>query len=242
MYFLIALCVTSAIADEIKLKNEADRISYSLGQQIGRDFKRQGVNLNAAALVRGFNDASSGIEPALDLDEMNATLSNFKGRINAAQREEAKRRRAQRQQEAEEKRRKGREFLAENRSKPDVKTMPSGLQYRVIKPGTGKKPGPQDVVRMQYRARQLNGHEFDSSYSRGGSVSFSVNKVIRGLTEALQLMRTGARWELYLPPELAYGRRGPLAHQTVIYEVELLGVAEDRENAVTRKKPNDKTQ
>jgi len=228
MSFLLSLCATSVIADEIKLKSEADRISYSLGQQIGRDFKRQGVDLDAAALVRGFKDAYGGAEPVLDREEMNATLGNLKGSISAAQREEAQERRAQRQKDAEEKRRKGQEFLAENRSKPGVKTLPSGLQYKVIKSGTGQKPGPQDVVRVHYRARLLNGHEFDSSYSSEGPVSVSVNKVIRGWTEALQLMREGARWELYLPPELAYGRRGPLAGQTVIYEVELLGVGEDR--------------
>ena len=210
-----------------QLASEADRISYSLGQQIGRDFKRQGVDLDAEALVRGFNDANGGAEPALDREEMNATLGNLKGRISATQREEAQERRARKQRETEEKRRQGQEFLAENGSKPGVKTLPSGLQYKVIKSGTGQKPGPQDVVRVHYRARQLNGHEFDSSYSSGGPVSFSVNKVIPGWTEALQLMHEGARWELYLPPELAYGRRGPLAHQTVIYEVELLGVGED---------------
>ena len=178
MSFLLSLCATSVIADEIKLKGEADRISYSLGQQIGRDFKRQGVDLDAAALVRGFNDANTGAEPALAREEMNATLGKLKGRISAAQREEAQERRARKQRETEEKRRKGQEFLAENGSKPGVKTLPSGLQYKVIKSGTGKKPGPQDVVRVHYRARLLNGHEFDSSYSREGPVSFGVNKVI----------------------------------------------------------------
>jgi len=218
----------------MKLDDEADRISYSLGQQIGRDFKLQGLDLDTAALVRGFKDADGGIEPALDRKEMNTTLGKLKGRISAAQGEEAQERRARKQRETEEKRRKGQEFLAENGSKPGVKTLPSGLQYKVIKSGTGKKPGPQDVVMVHYRARLLNGHEFDSSYISERPVSFSVNKVIRGWTEALQLMREGARWELYLPPELAYGRRGPLAGQTVIYEVELLGVGEDSQAAVNQ--------
>ena len=234
--FTVILCLVlsngvSWTDETPKLENEIDRISYSLGQQIGRDFKRQGVDLDAAALVHGFKDATTGAEPALNREEMNATLGNLKGRISSAQREEAQERRARKQRETEEKRRKGQEFLTENGSKPGVKTLPSGLQYKVIKSGTGKKPGPQDVVRVHYRARLLNGHEFDSSYSSEGPVSFSVNKVIRGWTEALQLMREGARWELYLPPELAYGRRGPLAGQTVIYEVELLGVGEDRKAA-----------
>ena len=224
------------------LESEADRISYSLGQQIGRDFKRQGVDLDAAALVHGFNDANSGAEPVLDREEMNATLTNLKGRISSAQREEVQQRRAQRQKAAEENRRKGQEFLAENGSKPGVKTLPSGLQYKVIKSGSGKKPGPEDLVRVHYRARQLNGHVFGSSNDGEGPVSFHVNKVIRGWTEALQLMREGAKWELYLPPELAYGRRGPLAHQTVVYEVELLGVGEDRQAVESQTASNGKTQ
>ena len=116
------------------------------------------------------------------------------------------------------------------------------MQYKVIKSGSGKKPGPQDVVKVHYRARQLNGHEFGNSYGSEGPVSFSVNKVIRGWTEALQLMREGARWELYLPPELAYGRRGPLADQTVIYEVELLGVGEDSQATGAQTAANGKTQ
>jgi FKBP-type peptidyl-prolyl cis-trans isomerase FklB len=116
--------------------------------------------------------------------------------------------------------------MAENAEKPGVKTLPSGLQYKVIKAGTGKKPGPKDMVRVHYRAKQINGHEFDSSDNSEGPVSFNVNKVIPGWTEALQLMREGARWELFLPPELAYGRRGPLAGQTLIFDVELISVKE----------------
>lgn len=242
MSFWLLLIGKIINADEMKLDNEMDRISYSLGQQIGRDFKRQGVDLDAAALVHGFNDANAGAQPALDQEEMNATLANLKGRISAAQREEDQQRRAQRQKDADENRRKGQEFLAENGSKPGVKTLPSGLQYKVIQSGSGKKPGPQDVVRVHYRARQLNGHEFGSSYGSEGPVSFSVNKVIRGWTEALQLMREGAKWEIYLPPELAYGRRGPLANQTVIYEIELLGVGKDGQPTGAKTASNGKTQ
>jgi len=228
--------------EESKLESETDRISYSLGQQIGKDLKKLGVDLDAASLTRGFRDASAGSGPVLDGEEMTFILSTLKGRISAAQREEAQELWAWKQKETEEKRRKGQEFLVENRSKPGVKTLPSGLQYKVIKPGTGKKPGPQDVVRVHYRARQLNGHELGSSYGSDGPVSFSVNKVIRGWTEALQLMREGAKWELYLPPELAYGRRGPLANQTVIYEIELLGIGENSQSTGAQTASNGKTQ
>jgi len=208
------------------LVSETDRISYSLGYQIGSDFKRQGVDFDAEALVFGFNDASAGAEPALDREEMNTILSGLKGKISTAQREDVQERRARKQREAEEKRKKGRAFMAENAEKPSVKTLPSGLQYRVIKSGTGKKPVLNELVKVHYRARLINGHEFDSSYRRNAPSSFRVGGVIAGWTEALQLMREGAKWELYLPPELTFGSRGPLADQTLIYEIELLGVGE----------------
>jgi len=209
-----------------KLENETDRISYSLGYQVGNDFKRQGVGLDEEALVRGFNDASSGGEPILHQEVMNTILGDLKGKISTAQREGALERRARKQREAEEKRSKGRVFMAENAEKPGVKTLPSGLQYRVIKSGTGKKPVLHELVKVHYRARLINGHEFDSSYRRNAPSSFRVGGVIAGWTEALQLMREGAKWELYLPPELTFGSRGPLADQTLIYEIELLGVGE----------------
>jgi FKBP-type peptidyl-prolyl cis-trans isomerase FklB len=210
-----------------KLKSETDHISYSLGYQIGGDFKQQGVGLDAEALVRGFNDASAGAEPVMDREKMNTILSDLKGKISTKQRESARERFERKKREAEEKRRKGQTFMAENSEKPGVKTLPSGLQYKVIRVGTCKKPGPHDVVRVHYRARQINGHEFDSSYRRNGPSTFRVDGVIPGWTDALQRMREGAKWELYIPPDLAYGDRGPVADETLIFEVELLAIGED---------------
>jgi FKBP-type peptidyl-prolyl cis-trans isomerase FklB len=209
-----------------KLDNETDRISYSLGYQVGNDFNRQGLDLDEEAFVRGFNDANSGEEPILDQEVMNTILGKLKGKISTSQREDARERRARKQREAEEKRSKGRVFMAENAEKPGVKTLPSGLQYKIIRSGAGKKPVLHDLVRVHYRAKLINGHEFDSSYRRNAPSSFRVGGVIPGWTEALQLMREGAKWELYLPPEFAFGSRGPLADQTLIYEIELLGVVE----------------
>lgn len=220
--------------ENLKLDSDADRIGYSLGQQIGRDFKRQGVELDEASFVRGFEDATLGGEPVMGREEMTAILGGLKGRITTAQRAEAQERRMRKQKEAEEIRRKGQEFLAENAEKPGVKALPSGLQYKVIRPGSGKKPDPQDVVKVHYRARLINGHEFDSSYSSDDPASIPLNGVIPGWTEALQLMREGAKWELYIPPDLAFGSRGPLADKTVIYEIELLGVGEDGQGAGPR--------
>jgi FKBP-type peptidyl-prolyl cis-trans isomerase FklB len=219
-------------------ESEADRISYSLGYQIGNDFKRQGLDLNAEALVSGFNDGIGGGEPVLTREEMDTILGDLERNTSTAQREGAKARRVRKMREAEEKRSKGRAFMAENALKPGVKTLPSGLQYKVIKAGTGKKPGPHDVVGVNYRGKLINGHEFDSSYRRNSPSSFRVGGVIKGWTEALQMMREGAKWELYIPPELAFGRRGPLADQTLIYEIELLGVGETGKT-VESKPPSD---
>ena len=223
--FWFLLFGTAANADELKLESEADRISYSLGQQIGRDFKRQGVDLDAAALVRGFNDANKGAEPALDRKEMNTTLGNLKGRINAAQREEAQQRRAQRQKEAEENRRKGQEFLADNESKPGVKTLPSGLQYKVLASGKGKSPGMDDQVTVNYVGTLIDGTEFDSSAKNGKPATFPLKGLIKGWSEALQLMHEGDTWQLFVPANLAYGKQGPLANQALIFEIELLKVS-----------------
>jgi FKBP-type peptidyl-prolyl cis-trans isomerase FklB len=224
--------------EAVKLESETDRISYSLGYQIGGDFKRQGVGLDADALVRGFNDGNGGTAPLLGREEMDAILSDLKGKISTEQRESAKERFERKKREAEEKRKKGRAFMAENAKKPGVKTMPSGLQYKVIKAGTGRKPGPHDAVRVHYRAKQLSGHEFDSSYRRKAPSTFRVDGVIAGWTEALQMMREGAIWELYVPPDLAYGDRGPVADETLIFEVELLGVGEDNKAAESRATSN----
>jgi len=227
---ILFLSSGSCRAEEtLKLDSDADRIGYSLGQQIGRDFKRQKVELDEASFLRGFEDATRGAEPVMGREEMNAILGGLKSRINTAQREEAQQRRMRKKEEAEEKRRQGQAFMAANAEKPGVKTLPSGLQYKVIRPGSGKKPGPRDVVKVHYRARLIDGHEFDSSYSSEDPANFHLNGVIPGWTEALQLMREGAKWELYLPPDLAFGSRGPLADQTVIYEIELLGVNENEQ-------------
>ena len=228
--------------EALKLESETDRISYSLGQQVGKDLKELGVDLDAPALVHGFSDASGGAAPVMGREEMTTVLGSLKGRIKEAQREEAQARKERKQKEAEENRRKGQEFLAANRLKPGVTTLPSGLQYKVIKPGTGKKPGPQDMVRVSYRYRLVNAHAPDTSESDEESDSFRVGGVIPGWTEALQLMREGARWELYLPPELAFGTRGPMANRTVIYEIELLGIGEDGQAAESQTASNGKAQ
>ena len=219
-----ALLLSGCTADEKpQLKDENDRVNYSLGHQIGGDFKRQGVEVRSELVVKGIQDALSGAEPLMTPEEMNKTLMDLKKRIVTAQREE-------RQQAAKDNLSKGKAFLEENAKKEGVKTLPSGLQYKVIQEGSGATPEATDTVVVHYRGTLIDGTEFDSSYSRGEPATFRADRVIRGWTEALQMMKEGDKWELFIPPELAYGERGAGAkigpNSTLIFEVELISVGE----------------
>ncbi len=204
-----------------RLKDENDRVNYSLGHQIGGDFKQQGVEIRPELVVKGIQDALSGAEPLMTREEMDKTLMELKKKIVTAQREELR-------HAAEENLAKGKEFLAENAKKEGVKTLPSGLQYKIIQEGSGASPKATDTVTVHYRGTLIDGTEFDSSYSRGKPATFRVDRVIRGWTEALQMMKEGAKWELFIPPELAYGDRGAGPRigpsSTLVFEVELLSV------------------
>lgn len=210
----------------LSLEQESDRINYSLGYQIGMDLKRQGMALDEPSMEQGLRDALAKTDPLLTAQEMTTLLGQLKRRVISTQREEAIKRAEKKKKEAEEKRKQALAFLDENADKPGVKTLPSRLQYRVITPGKGEKPGPHDTVTVHYRGTLISGQEFDSSYRTHEPATFRVDGVIAGWTEALQLMHEGAKWELYIPPDLAFGQRGPVANQTLIYEVELLSVGE----------------
>ena len=218
--FLFGACKTE---EDPQLKDENDRANYSLGHQIGGDFERQGVEIRPELVVRGIQDALSGEEPLMSDEERNKTLMDLKKRIVTAQREERK-------QAAEDHLAKGKAFLEENAKKEGVKTLPSGLQYKVIQEGSGATPAATDTVTVHYRGTLIDGTEFDSSHSRGKPATFRTDRVIRGWTEALQKMKEGAKWELFIPPELAYGERGAGAkigpNSTLIFEVELISVGE----------------
>lgn len=211
---LLGVC---SAGEKVELKDEDDRVNYSVGYQIGGDFKRQGVSMRADALVKGIQDALSGAAPLMTPQDMKSTLIELKKRIVAAQQ-------VQKKQDAEKYRGEGREFLAENAKKPGVITLPSGLQYKILREGTGRTPGPNDSVTVQYRGTLIDGKEFDSSYRENKPVTFRVDGVIRGWTEALQLMKEGAKWQLFVPADLGYGERGPLADRTLIFEIELISV------------------
>jgi len=215
------LCGVSFAADKLDFKDETTRINYSLGYQIGGDFKRQGVEMIAEAVVKGIEDALSGADPLMSPQEMHATLTELKRKVVSDERVNLRksRREAELLYLAE-----GKKFLQENAAKPGVKTTASGLQYKIINAGKGRAPGPSDQVTVNYRGTQVNGNEFDSSYKRGEPATFQLNGVIKGWTEGLQLVKEGGKIQLFIPPELAYGGRGPMAHRTLIFDVELISV------------------
>lgn len=215
---LIALFSLPLRADPVQLDSERDRLSYSLGHQIGADFKRQALDINPEMVLRGLQDARAGAAPALSEEAMREVLAEQRRKAQAAQRAEV-------EKAAEQKRAAGRAFLEENKKKEGVVALPSGLQYRVLQAGQGKRPGPTDRVTVHYRGTLIDGSEFDSSYRRNAPASFPLNGVIRGWTEGLQLMQEGAKYQFTIPAELAYGSRGRLADETLVFEVELLEVA-----------------
>jgi FKBP-type peptidyl-prolyl cis-trans isomerase FklB len=216
--FLFSAC---HVEEKIEIKDQNDKTSYSVGYQVGGDFKRQGVDLNPEAFVKGVQDALAGDKPLVTPEEMNQTLVDLKRRIMATEQEKLKKM-------SEKNLADGEAFRAENGKKEGVKTLPSGLQYKVLSEGAGKTPTKSDTVTVHYRGTFMNGTEFDSSIARGQPATFKVDGVIPGWTEALQLMKEGAKWELFIPPELAYGERGMPPRippqSTLIFEVELMSV------------------
>ena len=223
----VALLASSVNAAEpLKLDNDNARINYSLGHQIGGDFKRQGIEMNAEAVIKGIEDALSGAEPLMSPQEMHATLTKLKRKVVADERTKLRKGRAETELQylAE-----GKKFMQENAVKPGVKTTASGLQYKIIEAGKGKAPGPTDQVTVNYRGTQINGNEFDSSYKRGEPSTFPLNGVIKGWTEGLQLIKEGGKIQLFIPPELAYAGRGPMAHRTLIFDVEVITVGNGKQ-------------
>jgi len=212
----LALLAASAFAAEPPKMDEASSRSYALGYQVGRDMA--GIEVRDEALVQGLKDGQSGAAAKLNPEEMEAALAALEKHITE-QRAKAQREAAQKAAAA------GEAYLAENARRAGVTTTASGLQYKVNAPGTGRKPTASDTVTVHYRGTLVDGTEFDSSYKRGQPATFPVSGVIAGWTEALQLMQEGAKYQLVIPPALAYGDRGPLAGQVLVFDVELLGVA-----------------
>lgn len=215
------------------LKSQKEKISYIIGMDIGGNFKKQSVDIDPDILARGIKDALSGAKPQLSDQEAREVMASFEKEMRAKQEEIRK-------TVGEKNKVEGEKFLVENKGKEGIQTLPDGLQYKVITPGKGKKPQLTDTVIAHYRGTLIDGTEFDSSYRRGQPANFPVSGVIRGWTEALQLMGEGAKWQLFIPPNLAYGERG--AGQVIgpnavlIFEVELISIQEKKEEKKEEKK------
>jgi FKBP-type peptidyl-prolyl cis-trans isomerase FklB len=210
----VAAAPVFAAEGSANLTDPKDRTSYALGINFGSNLKTQGVDVNLDMVRKGIEDALAG-KPQLDENEMRDTFNQLRTQIQARMAEKGKESKAA-----------GEKFLAENKSKRGVKTTDSGLQYKIIEEGSGESPKASDEVQVKYTGRLIDGTVFDSTDKRGGTPArFKVGQVIRGWTEGLQMMKKGAKWELYIPSELAYGDRatGTIPqNSTLIFDVELV--------------------
>jgi FKBP-type peptidyl-prolyl cis-trans isomerase len=206
-------------ADPLDLDDAKARLSYGIGMNLGMQWRDQDVDVDPDILLQGMKDAMRGGPLRMTEDEMRQTLTAY-------QEEHRARLTAKRQQMAATNLAQSREFLDQNRSQPGVVELPSGLQYRVLEEGEGEAPRPTDLVTVHYRGTLIDGTEFDSSHRRGQPANFNVSNVIPGWTEGLQLMKPGARYEFFIPPNLAYGERGsgPIIgpNSALIFNVELI--------------------
>jgi FKBP-type peptidyl-prolyl cis-trans isomerase FklB len=208
-------------APVLALTTQKAKFSYALGMNLGANLRRQSVEVDPNILARGFKDALAGGKTLLTEDEARAVLT-------AVQNDMRKKGQEKMQQAGEANKKEGEAFLAANKTKDGVVTLPSGLEYKILTPGTGPKPTASDTVVCNYRGTLIDGKEFDSSYKRGQPATFPVGGVIKGWTEALQLMPVGSKWQLFIPSDLAYAERGAGAdigpNATLVFEVELLSI------------------
>jgi len=223
------------------LKTRKEKFSYAIGMNIGsglgQNLKKDNVEFDPALVADGLKAAMSGSKTLLTIDEAQAVLKE----VNA----EVQKERVTRVKEVAEKNKAdGDAFLAANKDKEGVVTLPSGLQYKILTEGTGPKPTANDTVICNYRGTLIDGKEFDSSFKRGQPATFPVGGVIKGWTEALQLMPVGSKWQLFVPPNLAYGEQGVgndiLPNSVLIFEVELTGIKEKNEAKPNEAKPEEK--
>ncbi len=217
---IIAAC-QGVTQQDVQLKSPKDSVSYSIGLDMGKNIRRQMIDVDVNVLARGVKDAIDSVKPMMTEEQITTCMTNLQQQVMAKHETMQK-------EQGEKNLKQGEVFLAENKKKEGVITLPDGLQYKVITAGTGPKPKDTETVSVHYRGTLIDGTEFDSSIKRGKPAEFPVNGVIKGWTEALLLMPTGSKWELYIPPDLAYGSRGAggviAPNAVLIFEVELLAI------------------
>lgn len=217
----LAVSTVTNATDASTLTSDKDQLSYSIGADLGKNFKNQGIDVNPEALAKGMQDGMSGGQLMLTEQQMKDVLNKFQKDLMAKRASEFNKK-------SEENKTKGENFLTENKSKSGVVVLPSGLQYKIIDAGKGAKPGKSDTVTVEYTGRLIDGTVFDSTEKSGKPATFQVSQVIPGWTEALQLMPAGSTWEIYVPSGLAYGPRsvgGPIGpNETLIFKIHLISV------------------
>jgi len=212
---------TAKTTQPVTLTTQKDKLSYAIGMNIGQSMKKDSLDIDPAILARGLKDALTGAKPLLTDEEAKAVMTEFRTAM-------MKKKEAEAQHISETNKQAGQQFLAANKNKEGVVALPSGLQYKILKEGTGPKPTAADTVVCNYRGTLLDGTEFDSSYKGGQPAAFGVTQVIKGWTEALLLMPAGSKWQVFVPAELAYGERSPGGaigpNSTLIFEIDLLSI------------------
>lgn len=215
------LACQSNTQNKIQLKTQTDSVSYTIGMDIGKNLKNQRIEVVPEILAQGIIDILDSNKTLLSEEQSQEVIAALQQRMMAKHEEMMK-------EQKEKNKKEGDQFLSENKKNKDVITLPSGLQYKVVTMGKGPKPKATDKVTVHYVGRTLDGNEFDNSYNRGEPATFTVNQVIKGWTEALQLMPVGSKWIIYIPPDLAYGENGAgqviEPNSTLIFEVELLSI------------------
>ena len=236
--------LTSQVSAEepFVLKTENDKLNYWIGVEVARSFKQQGIEVNPDIVIKGFKDELSGEDLLMAEDDLRETIGKsqteqatydlksqqLRSLVNAAMRRFQPELRQQQIKVAEANKKEGEAFLADNSKKEGVITLPSGLQYKILKAGDGRKPTENDIVEVHYRGIRIDGTEFDNSYLTGKPATFKITEVITGWREALQLMPVGSKWQLFIPPQLIYGgweqAGDSKPNATLIFELELLAI------------------
>ena len=224
---IIIMCMVLAASpvfagEKLELKTQKDKVSYAIGLDVGTGLKKNEVDVDPDIVARAIKDILAGNKPLMTEQEVKTTITDLQKELQAKQQERMK-------TLGDKNKKEGEAFLAQNKTKDGVKTLPSGLQYKVITEGKGKFPKSSDTVTVQYKGTLIDGTEFDSSYKRGQAATFPVGGMIKGWTEALQLMKEGSKWQLFIPSDLAYGvsgtQGGPIGPNAVlIFEVELVSI------------------
>lgn len=212
---------TTGSAGSTTLNTDIQKLSYTIGYEMGANFKSQSISVDSTTLTKGLTDGLGGNKPLLDKSARRNTIIAFQKEVMAKQQAAMKKIASQNSQS-------GAAFLATNAKKPGVKTLPDGLQYKILKASTGAKPTLDDTVTVNYQGSFVNGKVFDSSYKRGTPTSFPLTQVIKGWQEALTMMPTGSTWEIYVPAKLAYGERGMgrviAPNATLVFKIELISI------------------